>query len=81
MHREDHLALFSSFCNFSPVDVYVFFPPSVVITGVELMLDRFDQRISDRYKLIDFQEEDNKKLIESSTNWFLSMTVPVVCGT
>jgi len=52
----------------------------VVILGVELMLDRYDRRISDRYKLIDYRETDNEKQIAGLTNHFVSVSVPVMCG-
>ena len=52
----------------------------MVISAAELMLDRFDRRISDRYKLIDYREEDNQKNIVHLSNYFLEVTLPVICG-
>ena len=44
------------------------------------MLDKYDRRISDRYKLIDFRAEDFKSNIISDENYFLSITIPTMCG-
>ena len=53
---------------------------NMVILGVELMLDRYDRRISDRYKLIDFREEDAQKEVVSLADYFIEVTVPTMCG-
>ena len=53
----------------------------MVITAVELMLDRYDRRISDRYKLIDYRERDNKREVVSLSNYMLEVTLPVALGT
>ena len=52
----------------------------MVIQAVELMLDRYDRRISDRYKLIEFREEDNQREVEALSDYFLNVTIPVMCG-
>ena len=52
----------------------------VVIRAVETMLDRYDRRISDRYKMIDYQEQDNQKEIIVLSNYFLNTTVPTIMG-
>lgn len=44
------------------------------------MLDRYDRRISDRYKLIDYRERDNKREIVSLNNYMLEVTLPVALG-
>ena len=61
------------------IATYTSFP--VVITAVELMLDRYDRRISDRYKLIDYRERDNKREVVSLSNYMLEVTLPVALGT
>ena len=52
----------------------------VVIRAVEAMLDRYDRKISDRYKMIDYQEQDNQKEIIVLSNYFLNTTVPTILG-
>lgn len=52
----------------------------MLILAVEVMLDRFDQRISDRYKLIEFREEDNQAQIILQANYFIQITIPVMLG-
>lgn len=45
------------------------------------MLDRFDRRISDRYKLIDYKEEDDQKeIIYFSNEFFAEISVPIMSG-
>ena len=52
-----------------------------MITAVELMLERFDRRISDRYKLIDYKEDDfQKEIVYFSSSYFAGTTVPIVLG-
>ena len=51
----------------------------MVILGVEAMLDRYDRRISDRYKLIDYREEDNQKQIVHLSNYFVEVSIPTIC--
>lgn len=50
----------------------------MVVTAVEKMLDRFDRRISDRFKLIEFREIDNEREIVQLSNYVLEVTLPVV---
>ena len=45
------------------------------------MLDRYDRKISDRYKMIDYQDQDNQKEIIVLSNYFLNTTVPTILGT
>ena len=53
----------------------------MVIQGVELMLDRFDQDISNRYKLIDYRETDfQKTIIHFSSAYFIQISIPVMSG-
>ena len=55
---------------------------SVVILAVEQMLGNFDQQISDRYKLIDYKEDDDEKqIIYFSSLYFAEVTLPVVSCT
>ena len=49
----------------------------MVIRAAELMLDRFDRRISDRYKMIDYREEDNLKRVIEEGDWIITVTLPV----
>ncbi len=49
----------------------------MIITAAEMMLDRFDRMISDRYKMIDYREEDNQKQVVGSGNYLLQVTLPV----
>ena len=49
----------------------------MVIRAAELMLDRFDRRISDRYKMIDYREEDNLKQVVEKGDWIITVTLPV----
>ena len=56
------------------------FTVAVVIRAAELMLDRFDRRISDRYKMIDYREEDNAKKVDYEDNWIIQVTLPVALG-
>ena len=44
------------------------------------MLDRYDRKISDRYKMIDYQDQDNQKEIIVLSNYFLNTTVPTIMG-
>ena len=54
---------------------------SVVINAVELMLDSFDQKISDRYKLIDYRETDfQKTIVFFASAYFVQFTLPVFLG-
>ncbi|XP_059084326.1 uncharacterized protein LOC131881466 isoform X1 [Tigriopus californicus] len=50
----------------------------MVVTAVEKMLDRFDRRISDRFKLIQFREIDNEREIVQLSDYVLEVTLPVV---
>eukprot|EP00095_Tigriopus_kingsejongensis_P008505 maker-scaffold181_size278858-snap-gene-0.13 protein:Tk08505 transcript:maker-scaffold181_size278858-snap-gene-0.13-mRNA-1 annotation:"von willebrand factor type egf and pentraxin domain-containing protein 1-like" len=50
----------------------------MVIGAVGKMLDRFDRRISDRYKLIQFRETDNDREINQLSNFLMEVTLPVV---
>ena len=52
----------------------------VVVGAVEKMLDRYDRRISDRYKMIGYQEQDNQKEIIVLSNYFLNTTIPTMMG-
>ena len=55
----------------------------VVIRAVEAMLDRYDRKILQveyRYKMIDYQEQDNQKEIIVLSNYFLNTTVPTILG-
>ena len=53
----------------------------VVINGVELMLDKFDKKISNRYKLIDYRETDyQKEIIYFSSTYFAQISIPVMMG-
>ena len=45
------------------------------------MLDRFDRRISDRYKMIDYREEDNLKRVIEEGDWIITVTLPVALST
>ena len=56
------------------------FEIAVVIRAAELMLDRFDRRISDRYKMIDYRQEDKAKKIVDDENWIITVTLPVALG-
>ena len=58
----------------------ILLPIAVVIRAAELMLDRFDRRISDRYKMIDYREEDNAKRVVDDKDWMIQMTLPVALG-
>lgn len=58
----------------------ILLPIAVVIRAAELMLDRFDRRISDRYKMIDYREEDNAKRVVDDNDWMIQMTLPVALG-
>ena len=52
-----------------------------MINAVELMLDSFDRRISDRYKLIDYREDDyQKEIVYFSNRFFFEFTIPVAVG-
>jgi hypothetical protein len=54
---------------------------AVVITAVELMLDAFDRKISDRYKMIDYREDDNQKtIIHFSSDYFTTVSIPIMLG-
>ena len=51
----------------------------VVIAAAELMLQRFDRKISDRYKLIGYKEDDfQKEIIYFSSSYFTNVTIPVL---
>ena len=53
----------------------------MVINAVELMLDTFDQKISDRYKLIDYRETDfQKTIVFFASAYFVQFTLPVFLG-
>merc|ERR1719510_1429042 len=52
----------------------------IVVGAVEKMLDRYDRRISDRYKMIEYQEQDNQKEIIVLSNYFLNTTIPTMMG-
>ena len=58
----------------------ILFTVAVVIRAAELMLDRFDRRISDRYKMIDYREEDNAKKVVDENDWIIQVTLPVALG-
>ena len=47
----------------------------MVIRAVEMLLDKYDRKISDRYKMIDYQEQDNQKEIIQLSNKFLNVTI------
>ena len=52
-----------------------------MINAVELMLDSFDQKISDRYKLIDYRETDfQKTIVFFASAYFVQFTIPVFLG-
>ena len=51
---------------------------TVVILAVEQMLGNFDQKISDRYKLIEYiRDDDEKEIIYFSSQYFAEVTLPV----
>merc|ERR1719400_2077414 len=51
----------------------------MVIAAAELMLQRFDRKISDRYKLIGYKEDDfQKEIIYFSSSYFTNVTIPVL---
>lgn len=52
----------------------------MVIEGVERMLEKYDERIENRYKLIRYQEEDAQEHI-TLNNHVLNVTVPTVAVT
>ena len=55
-------------------------PLAVIITAVEMMLDKFDRKISDRYKIIGYKDDDNAKLVSSLPNHISNVAVPVALG-
>ncbi len=52
---------------------------AVVVLAVQLMLEKYDRRISDRYKLIDFRELDNQRETTHLDDYFYTISIPVVC--
>ena len=51
----------------------------MVIAAAELMLQRFDRKISDRYKLIGYKEDDfQKEIVYFSSSYFTNVTIPVL---
>ena len=51
----------------------------MVVSAVELFLDKFDRRISDRYKLIGYKEDDfQKEIVYFSSDYFAHVTIPIV---
>ena len=51
----------------------------VVIAAAELMLQSFDRKISDRYKLIGYKEDDfQKEIVYFSSSYFTNVTIPVL---
>ncbi len=48
--------------------------------GVELILNFYDSKISDRYKLISFRDSDNMAEVVMPVNYFTSVTIPVLVG-
>jgi hypothetical protein len=71
----------NTFGTLLTVTFFAFF--LVIIMAAEMMLDKFDRRISDRFKMIDYREEDNQKKIVSRNNFLIGVTLPVViskCG-
>lgn len=50
----------------------------VIVLAVELMLDSADRAISDRYKLIDYKEQDNENEVSGLTDYFLTVSLPVI---
>ena len=53
---------------------------SVIVTAVEIMLDKFDRKISDRFKIIGYKDDDNAKLVSSLPNHISNVAVPVALG-
>jgi len=52
----------------------------MVINAVENMLHKYDQRLSNRYKIIKFQAEDAQKEIVNLSDHFTEVTIPAVAG-
>ena len=44
------------------------------------MLDNYDRSISDRYKLIDYRESDYEAEVAGLTDYFITVSIPVMCG-
>ncbi len=73
------IAIFKAFCITFARKLIIFL---VVITAVELRLDAADRRISDRYKMIDYREEDHEKeIVHFSSDYFTTISVPTMVGT
>ena len=51
---------------------------SVIIQAAEVILNKYDLRISNRYKLINYEEEDAVRNLKVGPDHFLEVTVPAV---
>ena len=50
----------------------------MIIQAAEVILNKYDLRISDRYKLINYEEQDAKANLKVGPDHFLEVTVPAV---
>ena len=49
--------------------------------AVETMLEEADRKLSNRYKLIDYREDDHQKtIIFFSSTFFAEVSIPVMLG-
>ena len=51
---------------------------TVIIQAAEVILNKYDLRISNRYKLINYEEEDARANLKVGSDHFLEVTVPAV---
>ena len=51
---------------------------AVIIQAAEVILNKYDLRISNRYKLINYEEEDARANLKVGSDHFLEVTVPAV---
>ena len=58
----------------------LFVPLPVIVTAVEMMLDKFDRRISDRFKIIGYKDDDNAKLVSALPDHIANVALPVTIG-
>ena len=50
----------------------------MIIQAAEVILNKYDLRISNRYKLINYEEEDAVRNLKIGPDHFLEVTVPAV---
>ena len=80
-NQSDSKTIFSTDCRM-PYQAPSYFSLylSVIVTAVEIMLDKFDRKISDRFKIIGYKDDDNAKLVSSLPNHISNVAVPVALG-